>query len=259
MIAHNQGASTMSRTKLFIGLALAAAVIPSMAMADEASPDGWNWKVAPMYLWAPSIKTDLRADQPPVQSDTSFSDIVSKISGVFTGHVEGQGDQFGMFADVMYLSLSDSKDFTRVSTDSSVKTTFFELAGVWSPGENRFEGFEGFAGLRYISGKVDVKFDPVNSLLPNARLTLDKSYSDFMIGGRYNAVLSDRWSMTLRGDTSFGGTDGIWNTSVMFQYHRSEKGAWVIGYRYMDAKLKTPGEAIEMKMLGPVFGYAFSF
>ena len=58
--------------KLAAGLVLAAAITPiDSAMASEG--DGLDWRVTPMYLWLPSVKTDLRTDQPPVPNTSSFS------------------------------------------------------------------------------------------------------------------------------------------------------------------------------------------
>ena len=39
--------------------------------------------------------------------------------------------------------------------------------------------------------------------------------NDFMLGARYTWSLSERWGLTLRGDGSFGDTEGTWNTSAV--------------------------------------------
>jgi hypothetical protein len=233
---------------------IAALNLATVARAQDAD---WNWVVAP-YLWAASVSTDLRADQPPVDSQVEFPGILSKLDFGLQLHVEGQGERLGAFSDLTYLAFSDHHESTLFSSEGSLTATIFELAGVWSPGDHSYEGFEGFAGLRYLASKVDVTFDPVGPLLPNARRTVDKSYTDFMIGGRYTAKLSDRWALLVRGDGSFGGTDGTYNVSALFQYHM-KKGAWVFGYRYMDAKLSGDDGSVHLTMNGPVVSYAFGF
>lgn len=245
-------------TKTMAALLLAG--LP-LAAAHASDGDGWSWKLAPMYVWAPSVSTDLEAATPPLPtttSDSSFSDIISKVDIVFTAHLEGQGDRFGVMSDVSYLALSDEQQHTAFETEASMDMTVFELAGVWAPGANRFEGFEGFAGLRYLNSKVDAKFEPVNPLLPDARRILDKSFTDFLIGGRYTGKVSDRWDFTLRGDASFGDTDGTYNVSALFKWHRSDRGAWAFGYKYMHLKFDTAVEHVEVSEYGPVIGYEFN-
>ena len=67
---------------------------------------------------------------------------------------EGQGDQWGSMSDLIFLSLADERDRPNFSIDADLDTTIFELAAVWSPGDTRYQGFEAFAGLRYMSGAV---------------------------------------------------------------------------------------------------------
>jgi hypothetical protein len=240
-------------------LLLAAA---PLGAAQAADGDGWSWRAAPMYVWLPSIKTNLKTAQPPLASTTSessFSSIVSKIDWVFTLHAEGQGDNFGLLSDVSYLALSDQQEHPLFGTEASLDMTVAELAGVWSPGDTRYEGFEAFAGVRYFRTKLDAKFTPANPALPQARITPISNLTDCMIGARYTAKLSDRWNLVVRGDGSFGDTDGSYNFSANLQWHRSEKGYWLFGYKYFNLKLKTEGDSVEVTQYGPGLGYTYEF
>ena len=253
----------MGKAKYLTGtiaaLLLAASPMGSARADEGASDDGATWRVAPMYLWAPSTKTDLKFDQPPVSSTSSFGDIISKVDIVLTGHVEAQNDKFGFFADLSYLALSDETAYNLFGTEASLDMTVFELAGVWSPGEQRYDGFEAFAGLRHFSNKIDAKFEPNNPIIPDARVILDKSFDDFMIGGRYTSQLSEHTQLTLRADASLGETGGTENFSAIVRWNRSGSGAWVFGYRYMNLKLDTNGEGVKISQYGPVIGYEFQF
>ena len=64
--------------------ALLLAGLPAAAQADETADSDWSWRVAPMYVWAPSIKTDLKFDQPPVPRTSRFGDIHNGFK--LTGH-----------------------------------------------------------------------------------------------------------------------------------------------------------------------------
>jgi hypothetical protein len=233
--------------------------IAALASAPMVQASDWDWSATP-YIWAPSISTDLLNNAPPVEggSDADFGNIVDKIDMAFMGHLEGQGDDFGAFADVIYLSLGDQKDFERVSTDSSLDASVFELAAVWSPGEQRNQGFEVIGGLRHIILDFSVDFDPVNPELSNAKVQLDQSYSDFMVGGRYTGSFNEHWGYSLRADGSWGDTDGTMNLSALVDY-KTNSGAWLFGYRYMTAELGDDDTDLDLTLMGPVVGYAFKF
>lgn len=244
----------MKQAALAAMLGLAA----SPVLAQETSgEEGWDWVVAP-YLWASTIGVDLRRDLPPVENETRFNDIVSKIDMAFLMHVEGQGDRFGVFGDITYLSLSDDKTHPRYRAEADVDATIFELAGVWNVAPERFHGFDLYGGLRYYSVDLGVALDPTNPALAGVGIGLDKSYSDFLFGGRYNARLAERWGLTLRADGSWGDTDGSYSASAMFSYHM-KRGSWLFGYRHMEVELPTVGQSVDLSLSGPVFAYAFRF
>jgi hypothetical protein len=84
------------------------------------------------------------------------------------------------------------------------------------------------------------------------------SYSDFMLGARYTWALSERWGLTLRGDGSWGDTDGTWNASAIANF-RTEHGAWFFGYRYLDIEIEKGDASSHMTISGPGLGYGFRF
>lgn len=229
-------------------------------LAQAADGEGWEWIVAP-YGWAASIGTDLERDLPPaggVSTDTDFDDIVDKLDGAFQIHAEGQNEHWGVFTDFTFLGLADERDRPRFRTESDLDVRLFELAGVWNPGEGRYRGLDVFAGLRYIDVDLTVRFDPENPLFETSTFDGGDSFSDFMIGARYSWALSDRWGLTLRGDSSFGDTEGTWNTSAVANY-RMKHGAWFFGYRYLSVELETGNNNTEITMNGPMVGYGFIF
>ena len=241
-----------------LGTALCLAGLSPLAQAADDS--GWEWMVAP-YAWAPSIGTDLERHVPPVggvSSDNRFNDIIDKIDGAFEVHIEGQGEKFGMFADFTYLGLADSHDHPRFHTESDLDTRLFEAAAVWNPGEGRYQGLDLFAGLRFIDVDLTVQFDPENPLFETSSFQAGDSFTDFMLGARYTWALSDRFGVTLRGDGSFGDTEGTWNTSVVGNY-KMKHGAWFFGYRYLSVELATGNSNTDITMSGPLVGYGFIF
>ena len=235
-------------------LALAAALAACPVTSAQAA-EGWDWTIAP-YLWASSVSTDLREDAPPVGSDTSFSDLISKLDLAAQVHVEGQGDRFGLFGDVTYIDLSDDHDYPGLSAHTSVNASITELAGVWNVEPTRYEGLDVFAGVRHIIADADVEFFPDNPLLPDVTVGMDQSYTDFMVGARYTAKLSDKWKLITRLDGAWGDTEGTVNASLLAA-RKFNKGSFVFGYRYMDVDLQEGGTEVDLTMAGPMLAYAF--
>ena len=225
--------------------------------ARAAESDDRDWLVAP-YLWAASIGTDVRAEEPPADSESDFSDIIDKIDGVFMLRLERQGDRFGVFADLIFLGIADDNDHRFSQTASDLDSWLIDAAGVWSPGDDRSRGLDLFAGLRYVDLDLTVEVDPFNPLFDTATLETDKSYSDLMVGARYTWAFSDRWGLTLRGDGSFGDTEGTWSASAIAQY-RTGNGGWLFGYRHLRVEIETGDSTTEITMTGPAIGYGFSF
>lgn len=255
--------ATASRSVLARGLAVALVAPGTIAASFSASAadnTGWDWMVTP-YAWATSIGMDLRTGQPPAggtSADNDFDDVIDKLDGVFQAHIEGRGDRIGMFADFTYLGLADSHDHPRFRTDSDLDARLFELAAVWTPGADRNQGLGIFAGLRYIDVDLTVNLRPTGPILETTSIDGEDNYSDLMLGARYTWALSDRWGLTLRGDGSFGGTEGTWNASAVADY-RMKRGAWLLGYRYMDVELESGGNEVDITMNGPMVGYGFKF
>jgi hypothetical protein len=239
-----------------LGIAVLSLIDFSPA-ARAAEGEGWDWMVAP-YLWAASIGTDVRAEAPPADSETEFSDLIDKLDGAFLLRLEGQGDRFGVFADLVFLGVAGDNDHPLSHSESDLDTWLIEAAGVWSPGDDRSRGVDLFAGLRYVDVDLTVQVDPLNPLFDTATIETDKNYSDLMIGARYTWALSERWRLTLRGDGSVGDTEGTWSASAIAQY-RTRNGGWLFGYRHLSVEIETGDSNTEITMSGPAIGYGFSF
>ena len=250
-------ALTRTARRAALGTALCLAAFCSTA---SASTGDWQWMVAP-YGWFPTIGTDLQRTEPPaggISTDAEFDDVIDKLDGAFLIHAEGQNEHWGMFTDFMFLGLADEDDRPRFHTESDLDARLFELAGVWSPGEGRYQGLDVFAGLRYIDVDMTVQLDPVNPLFNTTTIDIGDSFNDLMIGARYTWALSDRWGLTLRGDGSFGDTEGTWNASAVANYKMTH-GAWLFGYRYLSVELQTGDTDTELTLHGPMIGYGFVF
>lgn len=242
--------------------AVTKSVIAALLFAGApigAAAEDWDWGLTP-YGWFPAVGTDIHIDVPPIDTGgtTQFSAIRPKLGFTVPLHLEGQGDDWGLLSDLLYLPISAERHGEIISTDTSLDAGIFELAAVWSPGPVRHEGFEVLGGLRYLWASIDFKLIPNNPALPVGRVNPDVDYADFMLGARYTAKLSDRWALTLRGDGSWGSTDGTYGADAVFTYATSN-GAWVLGYRYLKLKFSDGDRSFDVKMYGPEVGYTFKF
>ena len=63
--------------------------------------------------------------------------------------------------------------------------------------------FTAYAGARIVDLSLEVTFSGPGPLGP-IRRTSDKSFTDFMVGGRYVHLFNDRWLLNLQGDIGSG-------------------------------------------------------
>jgi hypothetical protein len=246
--------------KVRLASILAANVAMGVPLASSASENGdWQWMVEP-YVWAASIGTDMRTFSPPTEagSDSSFSDIIEKLDGVFMGRVEGRNERFGVFADFVYLGLADSNQHRLLGTSTDLDARLLDAAFSLRFGGEPDRGLDLYGGVRYIDLDLTTRFVPDNPAFSPRTLDAGNSYVDFLLGARYAWPLSERWNLTLRGDASAGDTDGTWSASIMTGY-RTGNGAWLFGYRYMEADFGNRNTDITLDLAGPVIGYGFRF
>ena len=229
------------------------------AFPQAAAASDWDWVVAP-YLWGAGIDTELDTHLPPPGTgpEVNFEDLVDGLDGAFQIHIEGQGDRWGTFADFTYLGLQSSEERAAFDTEGDLDVRLFELAAVWSPGDERFSGLDVFAGLRHVDADLTVEFDPVNPAFQTTTIDTDASFNDFMLGARYTFPLSERWKLTLRGDGSWGDTAGTWNGSAVVAY-ATKHGAWGFGYRVLTGNFEDDDADLEIRMSGFEVGYGFRF
>lgn len=237
--------------------------------ASAKASEAWEWAVTP-YLWLPTVTMDADTNVPPdgISSEVSFPDILDDLKGGFLFHVEGQGEQFGMLGDVMWLSLGKDREFTNFSTDTELDASIWELAGVWNVEPERYDGLDVIFGVRYFDVGLDIEFDPVNPAYSNVKLDGSKNYTDYMLGVRYIGNFEGKWGYVLRADGSWGGTEGTTNLDGNVTY-KTENGAWAFGYRYLTTTLKADNKLananpddnldLDLTLSGPIFSYTWFF
>lgn len=240
--------SSLSR-RVAQGCTLALLLASGTARADTT---GLDW-LGVVYLWG----ADIGADYRDRSINASFSDIVDKLEMGFMGHVEAQGDDFGGFVDVVYMSVSDGRTLGPLSARGELDMTLMDLAMVWSPSAERYSGLEVFGGIRYLSTDAGVRLTPPAG--PPVTAGIDKGYTDFLVGGRYAAPINESWRLVFSGDLSAGDTEGTWSLAG-YGVYRNGRHRFYAGYRHLEAEIEARNsERVDMSFSGPAVGYGFAF
>ena len=151
-----------------------------------------------------------------------FNELFRKLNGSLNLRYEGQYELLmfgwtGMF--FKSYDLSDARDIETSITLTDATVGYMPWA----------ERFYILAGGRYYRMNVDAKIKENDQMTHRER---SKGWFDLFVGARYEAQISNRVSLLLRGDVGgFGlGSDLSWNTSVITRWSISNF-APELGYR----------------------------
>ncbi len=235
--------------------ALGAFALPFTSGAVRAESTDLDW-LAIAYVWAAEIGVDSQDTSVSVD----FSDVIDKLEMGFQGHMETQADTVGGFVDVSIMNVGDNSSRELVELNSDLDMTAMDLALVWSPGPERMTGFEVFGGLRYIDMDFELVIDPIPPSPPESRTSLDSSFTDFLVGARYIAPLTEQWRLTFTGDVSGGDSEGTWSLGA-FAGYRTGAHHFIAGYRHFEMEFEGGGgdRVVTQTFSGPLVAYGFSF
>ncbi len=211
-------------------------VVAVILTAAAGGADATEWSITP-YMWATDVSETLLLDGNEVGGDnTEFDDLVDKLDTSLQLHLEGVGERWGVFGDITYVELADSADgelgFGRLEVE--IEEMLVEGGLIWR-GAGGPDGLELLLGVRYLD--VDEVYRLEIGALPDPyQRRLNESYLDLLVGARYNALLSPRWMVSLRGDLSAGGTDLVWTVQGLlgWRFGAKRQSAVLAGYRYRE-------------------------
>lgn len=242
-----------------------------LANSSQALPADWEWTIAP-YLWAADTSLDISiADRREFDGSLGFDDLVDNLDFAAQLHAEGRRGHWGLLADATYLKTSDGKTVQsagplgagEADIDTDAALGIYELGGFFRPmGDG--QGLDLLAGVRLIDFEQEVSITP--SRIDNPyRSDISSSLTDFFVGLRYQASLTDSLSLVLRGDYGSGDTESTWNALGMLAWRMggSDHYQLLLGYRYLEIELEEEKERVaintDLSMHGPVLGFAFRF
>ena len=104
----------------------------------------------------------------------------------------------------------------------------------------------------------DLKFGRADLLVET-----DEDVTDVFIGARYLHQFSDRWGASIRGDYSFGDSEGTLNLLASVGFRVAGPFALQLGYRYASIEFEEDLEqatvTTEITLDGPYLGFVFRF
>ena len=253
-----------------------ALLLSATGIAEAQDADAWEWTIAP-YLWASDVGLDLTVnDDTNLGGEAAFRDIMDKVDSVFMGHFEARKGRWGMYLDTIYLDLGESKSvpvgpggpiLDDLQADAAMKMKLYDAGALYrlrEPGDDL--QFDLLAGVRYIDVDIDLDLVLPGPAMREVDISTGPSETDLMLGARLIGRFADRWHWGLRGDYSFGGTEGTYNglASVGYTFGESRLFTLTAGYRYMSIDIDgttqrgNPAEA-DITMSGPLLGFIFNF
>ncbi len=247
-------------TETHLVAAFVLMLTPLISVADET-----EWLVAP-YVWLSDITLDQSSG---LSGSISASDLLDKTDAVGMIRVEAARNRWGLTLDYIFLDVSANRVFTvplpppptNISVIVELDTTILELGGFYRPSGND-SGVNYLFGIRNINTDQTLLVTPVGGG-PTQRFDSDTSFTDVYLGARYLNRFSDRWDFTVRGDYSFGDTEGTFNFLASIGYRFNSTFALNLGYRHLKIEFEDDDSGVtvttEIEMTGPLLGFVFRF
>jgi len=250
-----------NRGRAHVSTVLLAFIIVTLVPTGAHAGERWQWSIAP-YLWASDISEKLTLKGRDVGgSDTEFKDLVDKLDSALQLHFEGIEDRWGLFADLVYIDLSDSTTLGGglLPAEIGIEESVLEAGAIFRPG-GRPGHLDLLFGARVLS--TDEKYRLDLGLPGFFEKRIEERYVDALAAARYHIPLGDRWLISLRGDLSAGGTDFIWTGQGLVSWRfGARRGSGIyLGYRYRDMEYsKSDDFEVKKTLSGPAVGVQFGF
>lgn len=244
-------------------------VLPAHALAKE----GWQFSVAPLYLWAKNVEgsSAVGGREAPLELDFR-DDILDNLDSAFTINFEARKDNLALYAQYNYARLDPTTVTTigpvDIQTDVEFEDILWEAGAVWAFAEHGDSTWELLGAIRYAEQDLDIEISrsggPGILPIPN-KVSAGDEWWQGVAGLRYTFRVTERWSWRLRGDYGYGDSD---NTSlhgiVLLDYRFTGWGSFFGGYRYLQTDYDNGrnglgGYAFDGDQQGPILGLNFYF
>ncbi len=238
----------MSSLKQLTAVCFVVFALCSGARAEDGSEDGWNWRVAPLYLWAIRFEGDVSVGSPGPPTDIDLSNVFDAIEGAFSANFGGiANNRWGFWVDVTWIDISGKQGLLNVD---------FEYLQAEVDGFYRIPADLGaidlLFGVRYYN--QDFKLSPTS-------VSSAEEWADPVVGARWSVPFADKWNLLLRGDVGgFGaGSDFTWQAVAMVDWQPWKHASIDAGLRALAIDYETGSGSDRFEYDGTTWGPVLGF
>jgi hypothetical protein len=242
-------------TAAILSLTVSASLWSGAINAQES--DNWEFRLTP-YLWFLGLDGTTSVLGQDVDVDASFGDILDVLNIALFVNMELSKGKFFVVFDPMYSQLEAEFETSGSLTTGGTVDIDMVIADL-NVGYKIGENFDLYAGMRYYD--QDIGITP--NALPVAP-TLGDDWTDFILGFRVRASVSEKWSFKGKLDGAVGGdSESAWYLQAVMLRHFGSNKHLDLGWRYYDADYESGSGVSRFKWdvvhSGPVIGFSWKF
>ncbi|MFC5610354.1 hypothetical protein [Variovorax soli] len=261
---------------------LAALLAPAAASAQpgiQQQADAWRYGLS-VYGYFPSLSGTASAPTSPggPTIDVSADKLIDALKFTFMASFDANNGRYGLFTDLLYLDLGESKQGTRDFTidhkaisgstsanlDWDLKGTLWTLAGYYRvPTDDRFTldllgGARMFRLRPKLGWSIQGDLDGIAATSRTGEVSQSETLWDAVVGAKGRVALdgSRRWSLPYYVDVGTGQSRLTWQAALGVSYAFSWgelTGMW----RYISYDLKSDSMIDDLSFNGPMVGATF--
>jgi len=222
---------------------------------NAQDPEQWQFVLTPV-LWNASVDARFSDDnsggEQPIFPDYSFFSL-NNLDNYISLQFEARHGKLSLLFDSLSARYEDQTATTPVSLVIGSDLGFIELSAAYQLLDKH--KLDVLAGVRRSFLDIDI------TLTPGSGRKRSSSWTDPLIGLRYNYSFTDKWQLWLRGDIGgFNvGTEKTVNTIANIQYIINSTISFTAGYRYFQLDFKEDDLLYDVKLKGVYLGLGIHF
>lgn len=230
----------------------------SLGCATHGNAQDAKWDFTGyLYLWGPALSGETTTGG---SIDISFSGILDNLDFALMGAVEARRGKFSIFADALYLDLSDDQDAAvgpgfPASADTDVRGTVFSGSVGYDLVDNAGTRVAVLGGFRGMDLDTSANLSVASG---SRRVSGGINKWDAIVGVRGTTQIADRWGLSYYADIGAGESDLTAQLSAAVNY-RINNWDLVFGYRYLTWDLGDSQVLSDLTFQGPFIGARFRF
>jgi hypothetical protein len=216
---------------------------PALPSPQGSRDSNWHVSISP-YLWFGGVHGTVGALNHEASVHASFADLLSHFNFGLMFAVEPRYKRIVMPLDFMWMKLSDDKQLAFDAGATSVNAVVNQDILTQKIGYSLIDGerlkVDGVVGFRYwhSGNTLTVQFPQIAP-----RFYASGNWVDAVGGGRIQAILSPKVSLTVLGDAGGGGANVDYQIAGFIGW-KLKKCTLLGGWRYLSVNYRPGGELI---------------